>query len=85
MTPKQIEKLARAAHEVCDASTTMDHEQHCQELAAVLNEVDPRGLYRGNSIRDELAERRAEEPYVPLRDSPRLPRLIGEHEAGTHD
>jgi hypothetical protein len=85
MTPKQIEKLARAAWGVALAATPEEEQELVGVLRQTLHGVDPRGVYQGNSVPEELAQRRAEEPYVSLRDSPRLPKLIGENEAGFHE
>lgn len=80
MTPKQIEKLMAAAYCVT-AVVRGSHPPEVKQLAATLAEVDPGRAY------DPCAPMAgADGPLdVSLRHSPRLPRLIGENEAGIHD
>lgn len=85
MTPKQIEKLARAAWAVALAATMEEEQELVGVLRQTLHEVDPRAVFQGNSVPAELTARCGDEPYVSLKDSPRLPKLIGESEAGFHE
>jgi hypothetical protein len=85
MTPKQIEKLAAAAWAVALAPTAAEEQERVGEMRQLLHSVYPTGLYQRNSVPVELAARCSDEPYVPLRDSPRVSKLIGENEAAFHD
>jgi hypothetical protein len=87
MTPKQIEKVMAAAHRAVEAHRTLPElSEDLAKLGAVLREVDPANVYKRGTLGDEIAAAGLGEPReASLRDCPRLPRLIGENEAGTHD
>lgn len=82
-----IERVIRAAWDVALAPNPEAEQELVGVLRQTLHGADPTGIYQGNSVPEELAARRAEadEPYVPLRASPRVSKLIGENEAAFHE
>lgn len=82
MTPKQIEFLLADLWALVERPTMRNGAPSVQvELRRLMMRADPRGVFKATPLSEVVVE-----PLdVSLRDSPRLPKLIGEHEAGIHD
>lgn len=83
MTPKQVEKLAAAAHAAVAAHRSLPElTRDLTKLGEVLREVDPAGIYNPAGSLAFRAGGTAEPPEPTLRECPRLKRL---DEASVHD
>jgi hypothetical protein len=69
MKQKDIERVMAAAWDCAEAPDDADTAFHAERLRYLLKEVDPNGAYRPASM---VAMTGHDEPYVPLRQSPRM-------------
>lgn len=82
MKQRDIERVMAAAWEAVDARDPNSVRTTRALLHMVLTEVDPNGAYRAYGSLAYRAGGTADEPYVSLRNSPRLLRA---DEAGGHE
>jgi hypothetical protein len=84
MIAKHLERVLAAAHVVCGPHKDLAAVNNAHvDLAKALAEADPLGVYKQTA--PEVPTSAPHEPYVSLRDSPRLSRAIGGPDSTMHD